>query len=211
MPKTQSKRHRRSRPRKPPCPPRPKALLTCPSCKQLFYLPASQLGRAQVIHCSAACRFRHAARPLAERFWEKVRKTEGCWLWTGSRDEKGYGRISIPKASPRKASRVSWELANGKIPRGKCVLHRCDNPACVNPAHLFLGTKADNNADMRAKGRHAKGEKVSGAKLTEIQVREIRQRYAAGGVSQQRLADEYGVNNSLICTIISRRRWAHVP
>src|SRR5687767_4720826 len=93
-----------------------------------------------------------ASRPLSERFWEKVRKTDGCWLWTASRNAKGYGQIMYQRR-PIHAHRVSWQLANGPIPDGLCVLHRCDNPQCVNPGHLFLGTIVDNNRDMFAKGR----------------------------------------------------------
>lgn len=96
-------------------------------------------------------------KPIAERFWPKVdvRGHEECWEWTASRKERGYGVFSRPghNNGALKAHRVSWELANGPIPDGLCVLHRCDNPPCVNPAHLFLGTIADNNRDMSLKGR----------------------------------------------------------
>ena len=87
-----------------------------------------------------------------KRFWDKVNKTDGCWLWTGSRDRKGYGRISIDR-SPALVHRVAWTLEHGAIPPGMCVLHKCDTPGCVRHDHLFLGTIADNNRDMFAKGR----------------------------------------------------------
>lgn len=91
--------------------------------------------------------------PVAERFWTKVRKTGGCWLWTASRDRWGYGMILGPKRRPRLAHRVAWELTFGAVPIGLLVLHHCDIPHCVNPSHLWLGTQRDNLADAKAKGR----------------------------------------------------------
>lgn len=99
-----------------------------------------------------------ARRSLEERFWEKVQKTDSCWPWTGFLNHFGYGNISSGGryGRPIRAHRVSWELHNGPIPDGLFVLHNCpsgDNPACVNPAHLWLGTKLQNSRDMMAKGR----------------------------------------------------------
>jgi hypothetical protein len=92
-------------------------------------------------------------RSLAERFWEKVDRSGECWTWTASKIGRGYGQIGITRSRSDRAHRVSWRLAHGEIPNGLCVLHRCDNPSCVNPAHLFLGTKGDNAADRQKKGR----------------------------------------------------------
>jgi len=88
---------------------------------------------------------------LAERLWSKVTKTETCWTWTGARNRKGYGEIGA-KGRVQKAHRIAWELTYGPIPEGLDVLHHCDNPPCCRPDHLFLGTDADNMADMMAKG-----------------------------------------------------------
>jgi hypothetical protein len=102
-----------------------------------------------------------ATRPLAERFWEKVDKNgpthpvlrTQCWLWTAKRLPRGYGEIAINGKDRARTHRVSWEMHFGAIPERRWVLHRCDNPSCVRPDHLFLGTHLDNMADMRAKGR----------------------------------------------------------
>jgi hypothetical protein len=91
-------------------------------------------------------------KPWPGRFWEKVLKTDGCWVWIAARNPLGYGLASV-ESRTIKAYRVSWELSNGPIPKGLCVLHRCDNPPCVNPDHLFLGTIRDNNIDRQRKGR----------------------------------------------------------
>ena len=91
--------------------------------------------------------------PITERFWSKVEKGDGCWLWRGAIGSHGrYGQFNVVNRS-RPSHRVAWELVNGPIPAGLYVLHRCDVGLCVNPAHLFLGTQKDNMADMMAKGR----------------------------------------------------------
>ncbi len=90
---------------------------------------------------------------LAERFWSKVVRGEGCWIWAASVDDHGYGRFGIGRLRIEPAHRVAWMVANGPIPDGLSVLHRCDNPPCVRPDHLFLGTQRDNMRDMIAKGR----------------------------------------------------------
>lgn len=111
-----------------------------------------------------------SSRPLEERFWEKVEKTSSCWIWTASKDGCGYGLIGMgPGRKVGKANRVSWELHNGPIPKGKCVLHHCDTPQCVNPDHLFLGTQRINALDREAKGRgnHAFGDNCGSRKHPE--------------------------------------------
>ena len=106
-----------------------------------------------------------AKRTLAERFWSKVRKADGCWEWTGAATERGYGVLGRGERGlgNEKAHRVSWMLHHGQIPDGLWVLHRCDNPKCVRPDHLFLGTSDDNIADMHAKSQNARPPVHAGA------------------------------------------------
>lgn len=151
------------------------------------------------------------------RFWAKVDKRglDECWLWTATRTRKGYGQFRVG-SKLQHAHRVSWELANGPIPEGTgfhgtCVCHRCDVPLCVNPAHLFLGSCAENLADMRAKGRanHAVGEAIGCAKLTAADVMEIR-RLKKTGLSEAKLGARFGVSSSAVHRIVSGNGWSHV-
>lgn len=108
------------------------------------------------------------------RFWAKVRKGDGCWEWTAYHDKFGYGRVSVHrKLLPScLAPRVAWTAKNGRIPSGMCILHRCDNPLCIRPTHLYCGTHRDNMADMASKGRSVNGNAI----LTDAAVRSIRAR-----------------------------------
>lgn len=147
---------------------------------------------------------------LEERFWKYVVKTDGCWKWTACKDNRGYGHLMI-KGVPHLATRLSWLIHNGSIPEKAFVLHRCDNPECTNPDHLFLGDQLDNVSDMWNKGRakpgHMVGSKHGMAKLTEEQVREIRESKERG----VKLAIRFGVARTTICDIRKRRIWTHIP
>jgi hypothetical protein len=135
------------------------------------------------------------AKSQEDRFWEKVKKNkDGCWEWTANKMRLGYGMFRFDKIW-QLSHRVSWKITNGPIPEGLNVLHRCDNPACVRPDHLFLGTQIDNIKDMVKKGRQWK-------KLTDKQVVEIRQKYAHGDVLQRELAENYNVSRDHICDIV---------
>ena len=146
-------------------------------------------------------------RPLKERFWAKVdkRSSDQCWNWTGLRDRYGYGTIQVCGKKLR-AHRVSWELANGPIPAGMCVLHRCDNPSCVNPRHLWIGRQEENIQDMASKGRRARGEKHGSVKLIEQDVHEIRQ-MLSWKILQRVIAKKYGVSRQTISMIKTGKNW----
>ncbi len=159
-------------------------------------------------------------KSFTDRFWAKVDRNgptpshvKGlgpCWTWTASRNWDGYGQ-SWDGERLWIAHRFAWTLVNGPIPDGLCVLHRCDNPPCVRPDHLFLGTNAVNVADRERKGR---GNQPAGgangrAKLTEAAVREIRRR-AAIGESHSALGRAFGVSNVIAGRVVRRETWAHV-
>ena len=146
-------------------------------------------------------------RTLEERFWEKVDKKgpDDCWEWMGAKIPRGYGEFSV-SGKNKYAHRISWRLTNGPIPKGMCVLHRCDNPSCVNPAHLFLGTNTENMRDRDRKGRQARGKDHGMAKLTPQDVGEIR-KMLAQGVVQRVIAEKYGIARSEISHIKTGAKW----
>lgn len=146
-----------------------------------------------------------------QRFLSKIKKHEnGCWLWGASLDKDGYGWFSVISTKHSRAHRVSWEIFTGeKIPAGKLCLHKCDNPSCVNPEHLFLGTQKENIKDMFSKGRQSNrnGENGARAKLTWEYVNKIRQTYSGINGEQTRLAEIFGVNAITINDILHKRTW----
>lgn len=150
---------------------------------------------------------KYTAKQIA-RFWSRIHCTtlDGCWLWVAWLDPDGYGVISI-RDYPVKAHRMAWELAYGEIPDNLFVCHTCDNPACCNPMHLFLGTNQENTQDKMNKRRQARGEKQGAHKLTWEQVREIRDRYSKGDTSQRKLAKEYGVAQNTIRFVVTNKSW----
>lgn len=156
----------------------------------------------------------HRAFEVETRFWAKVKKTElGCWLWLPPLAVNGYGQFWVDGRMVG-AHRYSYELAYGPIPEhdsyhGTCVLHSCDVRPCVRPDHLFLGTNEDNSQDKVSKNRQAKGETNGAARLTEAQVIKIRN-LALAGLTQKETAQRFGISQSEVSRIASRRIWKHV-
>lgn len=173
--------------------------------------------------------------PWPERFWQKVdkRSPDGCWPWVATKNNKGYGMAYAPEITggqeKRLAHRVSYIMAFGPISPNVCVLHRCDNPPCVNPAHLFLGTKKENMQDALAKGRTRyatrrgdshpqrqdpskvlRGERNGNAKLNALTVVGLRKRLALGTPLRQ-LARETGLNRKTLMHMRDRKSWKHIP
>lgn len=171
---------------------------------------------------------------LIERFLSKVDKItsdKGCWLWLGGKDKSGYGQFNFYGRTKR-THRFSYMIFKGEIAKDKQIRHKCDNPSCVNPDHLDIGTQQDNMNDMKNRNRQAKGENYSIrgdkngtrlhpetrprgesqylAKLTEEQVIKIRELYATGNYTQQELANKFNVLQCTISDIINNKTWKHI-
>lgn len=157
-------------------------------------------------------------KSLPERLWSQTSKRDGsCWIWNGQVNNHGYGWLRETRKSKKLfVHRLAWQFTYGCIPQGLCVLHSCDVPRCVNPQHLWLGSKADNTADMVAKGRArggpirpnpARGEQSGAAKLSWVKIKEIRHLYFAERKTQRELANYYGVTHSSIGAICRSETW----
>jgi hypothetical protein len=147
---------------------------------------------------------------LEERFWANVDRSGECWIWTASRNSRGYGRIGEGGAHVWLAHRLSYKLHHGSDPGDLYVCHSCDNPPCVNPAHLFLGTHADNMADAAQKGRGIRGEIHPLTSLVEADVVAMRERRAAGSTYRQ-IGTDFGVTASAARSICTGVNWRLAP
>ena len=168
-------------------------IFNCEYCGKSFNNFLSN-RRYKHIYCSRRCSNLAYKKTREERFWKKVKKIKnGCWNWTGGRTSAGYGEFC-----KQLAHRFSYKIMNGKIPKGKVIIHICDNPSCVNPKHLMVGTQGDNVRDSSKKHRISHGEGRPQHKLTEIQVLEIRKLYSLGNISKVKLAKRYMVSSQNI-------------
>lgn len=147
---------------------------------------------------------------LKKRFFIKIKKSK-CWNWNSKTSNRGYGEMKI-NGKYKFAHRISWQIHNGNIPHNLCVLHRCDNRKCVKPTHLFLGTRKENNLDMRKKGRdrQLKGEKHFRAKFSDLDIKNIRSNYTGKRGEQVILAKKYNCKRAAISRIINRFNWKHI-
>ncbi len=188
--------------------------VSCGSCGKSFlvYQHLIRVGKGK--YCSRACQDKGRSDvPIESRFWARVEKTDGCWIWNGPHGKRGYGNLCCGPIGNRRiegAHRYSWELHNGPIPNALQVLHHCDNPRCVRPDHLFLGTAQDNVDDKCQKGRCPTGVNNPAAKVNERDVIEIRY-LAAAQIPQVAIAEMFGIKQSTVSCIALRKIWKHVP
>lgn len=195
---------------------------TCAECSFTGYLKRGLCERHHYAAQKSGRLPKILGRPLEDRFWRYVEKgaATSCWAWLGPRESSGYGVLGVSSGGPRRQARATHlALRFGKgveVPAGLFACHRCDNPGCVNPDHLFIGTHVDNMRDMVAKGRghgpgaEAVGEKNGHAKLTDADVIEARRRYVAGERSAD-LAREYGIARSAMRRTLFGQAWTHLP
>lgn len=168
-------------------------------------------------------------KPLIERFWESVQVSgpDECWMWIAHKQGKGYGRFNANK-KPKQAHRWIYEYLNGVLPRNVDVCHKCDTPACVNPSHLFAGTRSENMRDCADKGRNAmqtdkyknhflgnrtvqpKGEAQGNSKLRAADILEIRS-MRTHGISTKQIAEKFSLNEGHVRKIVTGKAWGHIP
>lgn len=179
--------------------------LTCCGCGRKFHREPNYVKKFGGRFCSLKCS-NGSRRWTPEKFWSMVTKTDGCWIWNGSKQKSGHGCVQI--ASTKIAStahRVAWVLTNGPVPKGMDVCHNCpggDNPACVRPDHMFIGTRSDNVQDSIKKGTFRTGERHQNAKLTDNQIEEIRKLYDKGKFGIRKLGYRFGISHGYVSLII---------
>ncbi|GAB6170593.1 HNH endonuclease [Paradesulfitobacterium aromaticivorans] len=177
----------------------------CVNCGKAFIARKDQKQK----FCSHGCYSMSLIKPVEERFMSNVQKTDSCWIWTGHKANGGYGIFHANHKSYI-AHRFYYALHHGPIPEHIKACHKCDNPACVNPDHIFLGTQSENLRDAVMKGRrNMLGEDNPFSKLTEDNVLSLRRLYA-NGITKAELARRFQLSKTHVGRIISREVWAHI-
>ena len=183
----------------------------CIQCNQLFPARTYQFKIGTGKYCSTRC-YADARAGSTLTFWFRVAMpTDGCWEWQGGRQHQGYGQFRIRERT-QAAHRVAWEMSYGPIPKGMVVCHKCDNPPCCRPDHLFLGTTRDNQRDKWAKGRGSayRGVTNASAKLTADEVRKLRSLAASGRYSLTALARMFGITRNAVTKAVRRISYADI-
>ncbi len=147
---------------------------------------------------------------IPKRFWDKVNKTNSCWLWTAYKNHDGYGQFGLKNRKAIGAHRYLYIELYGPIPEGMCVCHTCDNRGCVNPDHLWLGTHRDNMKDRMAKKRDARGQRNGNVKLTDNQVRKIKKHLTRKDISRKEICRKFNIAYPTLCQIAYNITWRDV-
>lgn len=182
--------------------------VNCRQCGKSFVTNDNRARGFCSRRCSGAA---HRVTDAAGYLMTRGKADGDCWIWTGSKNKKGYGTVNLSSHKTNLVTRVIWEIFRGAIPDGMLVCHICDNPICFKIEHLFLGTHADNSADMVRKGRsgNTRGEKSGKAKITEAQVAEMRTRRAAGELNKT-IAASFGLHPAHVSRLTRGKRWGHL-
>lgn len=174
-------------------------------------LNSGEIKRKAVISCSMNCPVKVESNKIRHFKKNYVIAKNDCWIWTGYRDKNGYGSVSNGRGkSGIRAHRFSYELFKGEISQGLYVLHKCDNPSCVNPDHLFLGTPKENYEDSKNKGRNTRGEKQKKSKIKDVDVIEIRKLYSTGEKTFADISKMYGISRTTAHRIVKKMIWKHI-
>ncbi len=181
----------------------------CQRCGTPFKVVPAMVRRGRK-HCSRECSSAAIAANMETRFWSFVdrRGPDECWPWKGRCSPSGYALFIVSHREQR-ASRVVYKISTGRDLGELLACHRCDNPACVNPAHIFPGTPTDNSQDAVRKGRQVRGVLSGKAVLDEAEVREIRRQVSSGEI-QRVVAERFGIAQTTVSAIIRRRLWGHI-